>query len=74
MSKNGIINMQYNQGSGCPGRVSTLPAHNPEPSTDRGRRRHDKRNESQKNVAAKAWGRARTTNKSRYQKALASSH
>lgn len=32
-----------------------LPDHNPTPSTSRGKRRHEKRNDDQKKIAKTAW-------------------
>jgi hypothetical protein len=58
-------------GEGVPARQAGLPAHNPEPSTKRGKRRHEARNEQEKGVAVKAWATARTNRQSRYQKAMA---
>ena len=51
-----------------------VPAHNPEPSTVRGKRRHNARNEEAKNRAEKAWKVERSTKPSRYQKAMATSY
>jgi hypothetical protein len=65
-----IINYSPKIGDGVPQRITTLPVHNPEPSTPRGRRRHDRRNESQKQAAKAAWNRERSNKMSRYQKKL----
>mgnify|MGYP006904094810 CR=1 FL=1 len=69
-----IINYAPRIGNGVPQKVSSLPPHNPEPSTPRGRKRHDGRNEEQKRIAQKAWGRERSTRPSRYQKKLLGFH
>ncbi len=46
-----------NIGTGCEDfrQTSAGGEHNPKPSTARGERRHAKRNDEQKKVAAKAW-------------------
>jgi len=51
-------------------RVYSYPLHNPKPSTERGRRRHAARSEGERLRAESAWNRDRSTNMSRYQKAL----
>jgi hypothetical protein len=57
-------------GDGCTTRQSSLPIHNPEPSTERGKRRHASRSEDLQNRAKKAWGLSRTNKKSRFHKAI----
>lgn len=47
-----------------------LPEHNPCPRTERGNRRHASRNDSQQKQAVAAWNKPRTTQLSRYQKAM----
>lgn len=49
---------------------SGLPDHNPSPSTERGKRRHAKRSEGQKQHALAAWGCGRSTRRSEKQEAL----
>jgi hypothetical protein len=39
---------------------SGLPVHNPEPRTERGKRRHEARNEAGKAAAVKAWAKPRS--------------
>lgn len=44
-------------GSGCRGFEGVYSNnHNPPPSTDRGRRRHERRSEDHKNRVGKLWG------------------
>lgn len=58
-------------GTGCiPPFESGLPEHNPKPSTERGKRRHHKRNDDRKKVAEKAWNTGRSSRPSRFQQAL----
>lgn len=65
-----IISMRAMGGTGATQEQTGLPPHNPEPSTPRGKRRHEKRNESEKARAKSAWAKPRATKPSRYQKAL----
>lgn len=50
--------------------ISSMPLHNPKPTTARGKRRHEARNEQEKLRAERAWATDRSTNISRYQKKL----
>jgi hypothetical protein len=59
-------------GSGCTISVFGLPVHNPEPSTDRGRRRLAKLNNQQQENRRKSWNKNRTNRQSRYQKMIGS--
>lgn len=49
---------------------SGLPEHNPMPSTDRGRRRLAKCNDTQRKQREAAWGRSRSTTPSKLQRRL----
>ena len=57
-------------GLGCTIFSTGLPTHNPKPTTERGRRRHAKRNDEQKKHAEKQWNTDRSHNESKYQKRL----
>ena len=59
-------------GDGCLSRISGLPIHNPKPSTERGKRRHNNRSGDNQKQAEASWNRNRTTKFSRYQKELGS--
>ncbi len=61
-------------GNGCINYGSGLPEHNPSPSTERGKRRHSKRNDQQRKHTEAAWGRSRSIQKSELQKVLESSN
>jgi hypothetical protein len=54
-------------GTGCPASVFGLPIHNPEPSTERGKRRFAKLNTQQQEMRRKSWGKNRTSRKSKRQ-------
>ena len=69
-TSDGVVAFKHHAGVGCTSRRDGLPDHNPTPSTERGKRRHNKRNESDKNRAERAWNTGRTIRESRYQKAL----
>ena len=62
--------MGHYVGSGCTNRQSGLPVNNPRPSTARGKRRHEARNDGQKKRAEAIWEGPRSTKLSRYQKVL----
>lgn len=57
-------------GNGCVNYNIGLPEHNPQPSTERGRRRHAKRNDQQRKQAESAWNRGRSNQKSKLQEEL----
>lgn len=59
-------------GEGCLNRISGLPVHNPSPTTERGKRRHNSRSGERQKQAEASWNRGRTTKFSRYQKELGS--
>lgn len=60
----------HNSGVGCTTRCDTLPAHNPRPSTPRGKRRHAARGPQQAKLAEQAWNTGRSTQESKLQKKL----
>lgn len=47
-------------GTGCTSRNDGLGLHNPEPSTARGNRRHEARNEEQRAHAVRMWAKPRS--------------
>ena len=57
-------------GIGCTVYNSGLPEHNPKPSTERGKRRLAKCNDSQRKQREAAWGRSRSVTPSKLQRKL----
>lgn len=58
----------------CTSRITGLPEHNPKPSTERGKRRHNNRNDARKKIAESSWNKSRSTNVSRFSYELMNGH
>jgi hypothetical protein len=52
--------MQNRYGSGCINIISSLPVHNPQPSSDRGKLRHNARSDNDKKRAESIWKKDRS--------------
>ncbi len=57
-----------NVGTGVKMKCVGLPTHNPMPTTERGQRRHEKRNADQRKHAEAAWRKDRSIKPTRYDK------
>jgi len=54
--------------------ITGMPEHNPPPSTERGKRRHQNRNDADKQRAESTWSKTRSSSESRFQYELRTGH
>ena len=69
-TSDGAAVKQSVSGDGAKSQQAGLPTHNPMPRTDRGKRRHANRNDTEKKQAEAAWRRERSVRPSRYQERM----